>query len=211
MFLQAALLVLFFVGSTLTIRDDDYPQAKYIILRDLMATLLLGFSFLITFLCKNGLGVVGLTMLLTALAVQLNIFTEPLMSFIIHAPPSEVGFPLPINIPAATLLISYGAMIGRASLVQLTIMTLLQSFFYALNKVLMVAGWWEAEDLGSTLTIHMVGAYFGLAVSCVMGPLSSTAKASLSAISDVLCLLGTSVLWVCWPSFGRCHQKQPTR
>ena len=103
-----------------------------------MVTLLLGFGFLITFLCtKNGLGAVSLTMLLTALAVQLNVFTEPLMRFIIHTHTSEVGFPLPINIPtlidgefaAATLLISYSAVIGRASPVQLTIMAVLQSFF----------------------------------------------------------------------------------
>ena len=31
LFLQATLLVLFFVGSTLTIEDDDYSQAEYVI------------------------------------------------------------------------------------------------------------------------------------------------------------------------------------
>jgi ammonium transporter Rh len=207
LFLQATLLVLFFVGSTLTIEDDDYSQAENVIFRDILVMLLLGFGFLMTFLRKNGLGAVGLTMLLTALAVQLNIFTELLMRFL--QAPSEVRFPLPITIPtlidgdfaAATLLISYGAVIERASPVQLTIMTVLQSFFYALNKVLIVAGWWEAEDVGGTLTIHLFGTYFGLAVSRVMGPPPCTANAPPSAISDVLSLLGTALLWVHWPSF----------
>ena len=203
--LKVSLLVLLFVGTTSAI--DGFSDAEYAIFCDIMVMLLLGFGFLMTFLRKYGLGAVGLTMLLTAMALQLNIFAELLMRYIYS--PSDVVFPSPISVAtliygefaAATLLISYGAVIGRASPFQLTIMAVFQSAFYALNKVLVVGGWWAAEDVGGTMTIHMFGAYFGMAVSRVMGPPLDTSNASTNAISDVLSLLGTALLWVYWPSF----------
>jgi ammonium transporter Rh len=58
------------------------------------------------------------------------------------------------------------------------------------------------------MTIHMFGAYFGLAVSYALGPLpplddSDPHKhnASPNKVSDLLALVGTTILWVYWPSF----------
>jgi ammonium transporter Rh len=49
----------------------------------------------------------------------------------------------------------------------------------------------------------MFGAYFGLAASRVFSEpkTSSSQNASPNAISDVLSLIGTTLLWVYWPSF----------
>lgn len=82
-------------------------------------------------------------------------------------------------------------------------MALSQSFFYAFNKVVVVLGLWGAEDVGGSMTIHMFGAYFGLAVSYVLGaPKTDTAKnADPNATSDLTALIGTTLLWVYWPSF----------
>jgi hypothetical protein len=78
---------LFFACSTLSIGDDTYSLAQYVIFRDIMVVLLLGFGFLMTLLRKYGLGAVGLTMLLTVLGVQLSIVAELLMRFIrVHLP-----------------------------------------------------------------------------------------------------------------------------
>lgn len=125
------------------------------VFRDIMVMLLLGFGFLMTFLKKYGLSAVGLTMMLTVLAMQLNILVEPFIQFIDNGK-SSVDFPLPIGITnlinaefsAATLLISFGAIIGRATPVQLFWMAVMQAFFYAINKVVFVFGASGAEDIG---------------------------------------------------------------
>lgn len=68
---------------------------------------------------------------------------------------------------------------------------------------MIVLGLVSAEDVGGSITIHMFGAYFGLAVSYVLGaPKRSTASnGDPNAVSDVLALIGTTLLWVYWPSF----------
>lgn len=54
-----------------------------------------------------------------------------------------------------------------------------------------------------TITIHAFGAYFGLAVSrAFLSPKPfSLGNSKSNAVSDVLSLLGTTLLWVYWPSF----------
>jgi ammonia channel protein AmtB len=148
--------------------------------------------------------------MLTVLAIELNIFVELLCRFLYGMGGSEdTLWPMPLAVStfidgefaAATLLISYGAVIGRATPLQLVTMALSQSFFYAFNKVVLVLGFWGAEDVGGSMTIHMFGAYFGLAVSYMLGPPSTTDQASPHATSDLTTLIGTTLLWVYWPSF----------
>jgi ammonium transporter Rh len=54
-----------------------------------------------------------------------------------------------------------------------------------------------------TLTIHMFGAYFGLSISRMLGPPknASVHNATPNAVSDIMSLIGTTLLWVYWPSF----------
>ncbi|KAA8497287.1 Ammonium transporter Rh type B [Porphyridium purpureum] len=211
---QAILLLLFLGGSTYS--RDDYSPAEYIIFRDIMVMLLLGFGFLMTFLKKYGLGAVGLTLLLSVLAIQMNVFAE-LGARFVHSlftgvQEEDAVLPLPIGMStmidgefaAATLLISYGAVLGRASPVQLVIMAIGQAVFYAINKAVFVLGILGAEDVGGSMTIHLFGALFGLAASFALGAprhASSSSNAQPSAVSDVFALIGTTLLWVFWPSF----------
>lgn len=207
--LQAALIVFFITFTTYDV-EELYSPAEYVIFRDIMVMLLLGFGFLMTFLKKYGLGAVGFTMMLTAFAVQINIAVE-LFVRLLYGAEEGVSFPMPITMEtiidgefsAATLLISFGAIIGRASPLQLVIMMISQSFFYAFNKVFVVFGYIGAEDVGGTMTIHCFGAYFGLAVSYALGDLNSktTQNNAADRVSDITALIGTTLLWVYWPSF----------
>lgn len=114
---QAVLLLLFVFGTTYN--SADYSSSEYMVFRDIMVMLLLGFGFLMTFLAKYGLGAVGFTMLLTAIAVQLNVFMELFCRFI-YGIKEDTAFPLPLKVPtfidgefaAATLMITFGAIIG---------------------------------------------------------------------------------------------------
>jgi len=207
-----AFLILFFLTST-TYSKDDYEVKEYIAYRDIMAMLLLGFGYLMTFLKHYGLGAVGFTMMLSILSMELNIVVEFLIRFLYgEGGEANTTLPLPIDMAtlidsefaAATLMITFGAMIGRATPLQMLIICISQSLFYAFNKVVLVLGFISAEDVGGSMTIHMFGAYFGLAASYAIGPAKDEGAMEASEpdkVSDILALIGTTILWVYWPSF----------
>jgi len=83
----------------------------------------------------------------------------------------------------------------------MSVVAVVEAFFYAFNKVFLVLGYVEAEDVGGSMTIHMFGAVFGLAVSYALGPPSTVSACKPDKISDVFAFIGTTILWVFWPSF----------
>jgi ammonium transporter Rh len=206
-----AIIIAFFIAGT-TYSESEYSVKEYIAFRDIMAMLLLGFGYLMTFLQKYGMGAVGFTMMLSILSMELNIVVEFCVRLLYGEKGEDTAWPMPISMTtlidsefaAATLMITFGAIIGRASPLQMIIICISQSFFYAFNKVIVVLGLIGAEDVGGSMTIHMFGAYFGLAVSYAMGgPKDMGAEASMmpDKVSDIMALIGTTILWVYWPSF----------
>ncbi|EEC50790.1 predicted protein, partial [Phaeodactylum tricornutum CCAP 1055/1] len=190
----------------------------YIAFRDIMAMLLLGFGYLMTFLKNYGIGAVGFTMMLSILAMEANIPMELIMRTLKGDDGEDTSWPMPLSMEtlidaefsAATLMISFGALIGTATPLQMMLIALSQSFFYALNKVFFVFGMVGAEDVGGSMTIHCFGAYFGLAASLAMGRGRSDGKDRIKEelgtpepdkVSDLMALIGTTILWVFWPSF----------
>lgn len=201
------LIVAFMLAFTTTPTDENLTTHEYIIFRDIMVMLLLGFGFLMTFLKKYGLSAVGYTMALTVLAMELNLLVEPFVQGVFDKSigPISIAITDLINaeFSAATLLISFGAVIGRASPVQLLVLAIFQAFYYTVNKVVFVFGLLGTEDVGGSITIHLFGAYFGLGVAAMFRePSEKTTKNAVSSqISDVMSLLGCTLLWVYWPSF----------
>lgn len=182
--------------------DDvgNFTTEQYIIFRDIMVMLLLGFGYLMTFLEKYGLSAVGFTMLVTALNMECNLIFE---SFFTGNLKISLDSIINAEFSAAALLISFGALIGRATPLQMCVISIAEALFYTLNKVFIVFGILNAEDVGGTITIHMFGAFFGLAASKALGPQNkdSASNNSASRVSDVFSLVGTTLLWVYWPSF----------
>jgi ammonium transporter Rh len=152
-------------------------------------------------------------MMLSVLSMELNILVELSVRYLYGDAGSEdTSWPMLISLgtlidsefAAATLMITYGAVIGRTSPLQLLIICISQSFFYAFNKVILVLGIVGSEDVGGSMTIHMFGAYFGLAASYVLGgpkDLEAGEHFLPDRVSDVMALIGTTILWVFWPSF----------
>jgi ammonium transporter Rh len=67
-----------------------------------------------------------------------------------------------------------------------------------------VLGHVGAGDVGGSMTIHMFGAYFGLAASYALGPAkdpSAAKNGEPDKTSDIFAMIGTTILWVFWPSF----------
>ena len=68
---------------------------------------------------------------------------------------------------AATVLITYGAVLGKVSRLQLLIIGTLEIVFYAINEMIAIE-FLKYSDAGGSIIIHAFGAYFGLALSRVL-------------------------------------------
>merc|ERR1719240_99880 len=129
-----------------------------------------GFGYLMTFLKSYGFSAVGLTMFITCVGGQWALLLETLMT---TGCPFPTGFEdfLNMNFAVAAVLISFGAVIGKMSPLQLLILTLVEPIFYCLNKVYLLGGehFDGFVDCGGTIIIHVFGAYFGLACAYMFG------------------------------------------
>ncbi|KFV70904.1 Ammonium transporter Rh type A [Dryobates pubescens] len=111
----------------------------------------------------------------------------------------------------ATALISFGAVLGKTSPVQMMILTILEITIFACNEHL-VAEIFEATDVGASMTIHAFGAYFGLAVTLVLyrpGLKKKHENEESTYHSDIFAMIGTLFLWLFWPSFNSAIAHDP--
>jgi len=166
----------------------------------------IGFGYLMTFLRHYGLGALGLTMFITCMGMQWGIWVfhmfGNLAKWEYHSFPIDVKALLEGDFAVAAFLISFGGVIGKANPAQLLVLTLLEAVFYSANAQLILINWLEVADCGGTIVIHMFGAYFGLAVSWVLGkPTRGEEKEASSQVSDLFSFIGTLFLWLYWPTF----------
>lgn len=68
---------------------------------------------------------------------------------------------------AAAVLITFGAVLGKVSRIQLMIIGTMEVVFYALNEKLL-SHKLHVTDVGGSMVIHAFGAYFGLALARVI-------------------------------------------
>ena len=90
----------------------------------------------------------------------------------------------------ATVLITFGVVLGTTSPVQLIIMAIIEIVLFNVNEVIGRA-YLGAVDAGDTIFVHMFGAYFGLALSRVIYDESTTksTKAGASRTSDLFSMV----------------------
>jgi ammonium transporter Rh len=104
---------------------------------------------------------------------------------------------------AGAVLISFGAVLGKVTPTQLIWMTFIEVIFYAINEYILYSRL-EVLDAGGSMVIHTFGAFFGLALSLMMGiPSKQDQKHNTSRYtSDIFSMIGTLFLWMYWPSFN---------
>eukprot|EP00164_Ancoracysta_twista_P001109 GFYU01001452.1.p1 GENE.GFYU01001452.1~~GFYU01001452.1.p1 ORF type:complete len:434 (+),score=142.35 GFYU01001452.1:132-1433(+) len=175
---------------------------------DVSVMLFIGFGYLMTFLRKYAYGALAFTMVATVFVYEWYI----LVSAFIRKE-SETPFHIGIHslieadFAAATCLISFGGVIGKISPPQLLLMAFFEVIFYQLHVYI---GYQELEavDVGGAMFIHMYGAYFGLAFSWVFlknNPTNNSPGEDDNAstpTSDAFSMVGTTFLWVMWPTFN---------
>lgn len=171
----------------------------------------IGFGFLMTFLKRYGFSSVGINLLLAAFGLQWGL----LMQGIWHLDGGKIKVSILKIINAdfstATVLISFGAVLGKTSPVQLLIMTILEITIFSVNEHLVV-GLMKASDVGASMVIHAYGAYFGLAVARVLyrpGLRNGHENDGSVYHSDMFAMIGTIFLWMFWPSFNSAIAEPP--
>jgi ammonium transporter Rh len=109
---------------------------------------------------------------------------------------------------AATALISFCVLVGKASPAQAVWLAAAETLVYSVNSQVVYTSI-GASDLGATTTVHVFAAAFGAAASLLVAPLRDVrdragrqiADCASSKASDVLAMAGTLFLWAFWPSF----------
>lgn len=93
---------------------------------------------------------------------------------------------------AATVLITFGAVLGKVSRLQLAIIGVFEIVFYALNEKIL-SHKLHITDVGGSMVIHAFGAYFGLVLARVINNAEieeENEKEGSSYSSDLFAMIG---------------------
>ena len=195
--------------------------------QDVHVMIFIGVGFLMTFLKKYGLSAVSLNMMLAALAIQWNILIHGFMhlhydtcepdgnthkrsadvdTHALHNSNCNPNKPwIRINVftlisaefATATVLISFGVVLGTTSPVQMIIMAIIEIVLFNINEVI-GRSYLGAVDAGDTIFVHLFAAYFGLAISRVLYDEATTtsSKAGSTRLSDLFSMVISSLGYV---------------
>lgn len=195
---------------------------------DVAVMVFIGFGFLMTFLGKYAHSALGYTFLISCFVIEMAILVEAF----IHSADAGDWHTVMVDLTslvrglfaAGAVMISFGAVLGRTTPMQLLLMAVVEVLFYGLNEWI-GASKLRAVDMGGSMFVHEFGAFFGLAVSAMLpkqqpaaaaagggsgdkggaakGGGSSEADDSASRYdSDVSAMVGALFLWILWPSFN---------
>uniref|UniRef100_A0A3P9L2V2 Ammonium transporter AmtB-like domain-containing protein n=1 Tax=Oryzias latipes TaxID=8090 RepID=A0A3P9L2V2_ORYLA len=178
----------------------DYPYFA-----DVQVMIFIGFGCLLAFFRFYGFSGMVFNFLTATFAIQWAILMQGFFQFYydgkIHLGVINL---LNAEFACAVVLISFGAVLGKTSPVQLLIMALLEILIFAVTEWA-VLKYIRINDAGGTILIHLFACYFGLGVSFVLyrpNLNNGHAKEITSYHSDILSVMGTLFLWIFWPSFN---------
>lgn len=185
--------------------DHLYPFYQ-----DVHVMIFVGFGFLMTFLKKYTFGAVGFNFVIAAITIQWSMFVNAYAHNIeANHPGSTINIGIEnlitSDFAAGAVLITFGAVLGKISPLQMVFVIFFEIIFYAINEVIgaTVLG---AVDMGGSIFVHTFGAYFGLALSFMISTPTDNEKAvsrnGSTYQSDTFAMIGTLFLWMFWPSFN---------
>ncbi|XP_033938127.1 rh50-like protein isoform X3 [Pseudochaenichthys georgianus] len=178
----------------------DYPYFA-----DVQVMIFVGFGCLLAFFRFYGFSGMIFNFLTATFAIQWAIVIQGFFQFYydgkIHLGVINL---LNAEFACAVVLISFGAVIGKTSPVQLLVMALLEIPMFSVVEWA-VLKYIRINDAGGSILIHLFACYFGLGVTFVLYRPSLNkghSKEITSYQSDILSVMGTLFLWVFWPSFN---------
>ncbi|EHB08875.1 RH-like protein, partial [Heterocephalus glaber] len=209
--LEAAFILIFaFFTSYDTSPKDKKLLGTYQALQDFTIMAALGLGFLTSYLRRHGWSSVAFNLFTLALGVQWAVLLDGFLSQPFHG---KVTIKLSsirlATMSAMSVLISAGAVLGRANLVQLAVMALVEVTAFGAVR-LTYKQVFKMDDHRSMTHIHVFAAYFGLTSAwCLSSSLPKEAKKEVQAEKvqmatspSLFAMLGTLFLWMFWPSFN---------
>lgn len=180
--------------------------SMYPLFQDVHVMIFIGFGFLMTFLKRYGYGAVSINMLIAAFVIQWAFIVRGIIHHVAHGEGKfsvHIGEMLSADFAAATVLISFGAVLGKTSPMQLLVMALIEVVLSQINEWIGL-DLLSAQDVGESMYIHAFGAYFGLAVARVLWDEKYSEARGEGVVyhSDIFSMIGTVFLWIFWPSFN---------
>ncbi|MFT5875500.1 MAG: ammonium transporter Rh [Clostridium sp.] len=170
----------------------------------ILAMLLVGFGFLMVFIRNHGYTSLTATFLVVSIAIPLYMIIKSFGGEGFAMSTISIDTLLFAEFAAASLLIAIGAPLGRLKMDQYIIMGILFVPVYIFNEWLILeSGLFKGFlDTGGSIVIHAFGAYFGLGVVAnTFSKFKDDADCENNKGSNMLCLLGSMILWLFWPSF----------
>ena len=156
--------------STLRNETTNGIDALYPMFMDVHSMMFLGFGFLMAFLGRYGYSSVGLNFLLGAFVLQ----WATLVLGLFHQYPDfnskiqlDISSLLTADFAAAAVMITFGAVLGKVSALQLLVIAVLEIIVFGVNEMI-GAKIFKAIDIGGSMFVHVFGAYFGVALSRVL-------------------------------------------
>jgi ammonium transporter Rh len=223
--MQAVFLILFAIGGEYRREssEEHYDPSKFSLFQDIHGMMFIGFGFLMTFLRRYAFGSIAFNFLLCALCIQWQLIMFGAICQGWNGSPEgehlgwgnelrKYSFTLDsltdADLGTAAILISMGAVLGRTTPSQLMFMAFIEVPLYAINFYI-IYHYLGITDVGGSISIHVFGCYFGLAVSAMMGKPSNTKDNKSMYHSDLFSMIGTLFLWLYWPSFNAYYAYYP--
>lgn len=177
----------------------------------------IGFGYLMSYMKKFGYSAIGYSFLTAAFSLQWAIIV---IGFFDNAAldvdednqiPAWQKLSLGIDsliqglYGATTVLVAFGAILGRLTPLHHLIMATWMIGWYGLNHFLL-DGLMKTIDVGGSMEIFLFGSAFGLAISWTTGRPSERKRdhedKDSRYDSDIFSIIGTLFLWILWPSFN---------
>jgi len=183
------------------LKRTEVPRL-YSMFMDVHTMMFIGFGFLMTFLKRYGYSAVGFNFLIAAYVLEWALLVRGWLASEHGVFSLNIESLLVADFCAAAVLISFGAVIGKASLSQLLVMATVEVVIQSINEHIGL-DYLKAYDVGESMYVHVFGAYFGLAVAKVLNNRDvENEKESSNYNSDLFSMIGTIFLWLYWPSFN---------
>ncbi|XP_069739918.1 rh50-like protein [Narcine bancroftii] len=217
LFLEGALLVLI----ALFVTYDDHSAAAaqsngtdhsrnqlyaiFPVFQDVQVMIFVGFGLLMGFLKKYGYGGIAFNFMIAVFSVQWAMLVQGWF-YHFHHGQIHIGVYnlLTAETVCATVMISFGAVLGKTSPVQILVLALLEVPIFTATEWV-ITELLKIKDVGGSIIIHLFACYFGLSVTAVLyrpGLKGGHKDEDADYNSNKLAMLGTLLLWVFWPSFN---------
>jgi ammonium transporter Rh len=182
----------------------------YAFFQDVHVMIFIGFGFLMTFLKSYSWSAVGFNFVIAAWVLQIAFlllgFWSRVWSGHWHEPLHwSLDMLINSDFVAGTILISFGAVLGKLHFMQYLVMASIETILVCLVTTLGYE-YFYAADIGGSMFIHCFGAYFGLACAIVINSREkghyNNELCGSNYRSNTFSMIGTIFLWMFWPSFN---------